>query len=97
MPWIGSHQRLCTKCEVFLGWLAIIECSFRTTRTWTWLAGGGHTQAVLVATTDPICQSSSKSDSEYDGEVYMVEQGGQLPAKTAKEIQWEVEEEIARA
>jgi hypothetical protein len=27
----------------------------------------------------------------------MVEQGGQLPAKTAKEIQWEAEEEIARA
>jgi hypothetical protein len=51
----------------------------------------------LVATTDPICQSSSKSDSEYDGEVYMVEQGGQLLAKTAKEIQWEAEEEIARA
>jgi hypothetical protein len=27
----------------------------------------------------------------------MVKQGGQLPAKTAKEIQWEAEEEIARA
>jgi hypothetical protein len=27
----------------------------------------------------------------------MVEQGGQLPAKTTKEIQWEAEEEIARA
>jgi hypothetical protein len=30
MSWIRSHHYLCTKCEVSLGWLAIIEGSFWT-------------------------------------------------------------------
>jgi hypothetical protein len=57
----------------------------------------GHTQAILTATIDPICPPSSESDSEDGREVYMVEQVGELSKKTAKEIQWEAEEEIARA
>jgi hypothetical protein len=56
-----------------------------------------HTLAVIAATTDPICQPSSESDSENDGEVYMVGQGNQPPEKTTKEIQREAEEEIACA
>jgi hypothetical protein len=44
-----------------------------------------------------IYSPSSESDSEYGREVYMAEQGGELPEKTAKEMQWEAEEEIARA
>jgi hypothetical protein len=55
-----------------------------------------HPMVVLTATIDPICPSSSESDSEYGREVYMVEQGGELPEKTIEEIQQEVEEEIAR-
>jgi hypothetical protein len=43
-----------------------------------------NTLAVLTATTDPICQPSSASNSEYSGEVNMVEQGGELPKKTPK-------------
>jgi hypothetical protein len=54
-----------------------------------------HPLAVLTAATDPICPPSSKSDSKYDREVYMVEQGGELPEKAIKEIQREDEEEIA--
>jgi hypothetical protein len=46
-----------------------------------------HTLAVLVATTSPIYQPSSESDSKYGREVYMVEQGGQLLEKTTEEIQ----------
>jgi hypothetical protein len=30
MSWIGSRQRLCTKCKAFLVWLTIIEGSFQT-------------------------------------------------------------------
>jgi hypothetical protein len=56
-----------------------------------------HTLAALVATTDPIYSPPSGSDSEYRGEVYMVEQGGEMPEKTTKELQREVEEEIAHA
>jgi hypothetical protein len=37
-----------------------------------------HTLAVILASTDPICQSSLEFDSKYYREVYMVEQGGQL-------------------
>jgi hypothetical protein len=46
-----------------------------------------HTLAVSVATTDPIYQSSSESNSENGGEVYMVGQGDPPPGKTTKEIQ----------
>jgi hypothetical protein len=38
-----------------------------------------------------------ESDSEYDREVYMVEQGDELLEKTTEEIKREAEEEIARA
>jgi hypothetical protein len=38
-----------------------------------------------------------ESDSEYDREVYMVEQGDELLEKTTEEIIREAEEEIARA
>jgi hypothetical protein len=54
-----------------------------------------HTLAILAATTYPICQLSLESESEYDGEVYMVGQGDQLPEKTVEEIQRKAEEEIA--
>jgi hypothetical protein len=40
---------------------------------------------------------SSKSNSQYDREVYMVEQGGELPEKIVEEIQQDAEEEIACA
>jgi hypothetical protein len=56
-----------------------------------------HSLAALVAPTDPIYSLSMESDSEYGREVYMVEQGGELPKQTAEELQWEAEEEIARA
>jgi hypothetical protein len=56
-----------------------------------------HTRAVLTAATDPICPPSSESNSEYDSEVYMVEQGGELLEKTAEEIQREAKEEIVHA
>jgi hypothetical protein len=35
--------------------------------------------AVLIAATDPFYWPSSESDSKYSREVYMVEQGGELP------------------
>jgi hypothetical protein len=56
-----------------------------------------HTPAVHAAITDPIHLSSPESDSEGDREVYKVGRGDQPPEKTAKEIQWQAEEEIARA
>jgi hypothetical protein len=56
-----------------------------------------HTLAAQAAATDPIYSPSSESNSEYGREVYMVEQGGGLPEKTTKEIQWEAEEGIACA
>jgi hypothetical protein len=56
-----------------------------------------HHLAILTATIDLIRPPSSKSDSEYSREVYMVEQGGELLEKTMEEIQREVEEVIARA
>jgi hypothetical protein len=56
-----------------------------------------HTMAILVATTDPIYQSSLESDSEGDREVYMVGNEEEPPEKTVEEIQREAEEEIARA
>jgi hypothetical protein len=56
-----------------------------------------HTLAAQAAATDPIYSPSLGSDSEYGREVYMVEQGGELPEKTTEEPQQEAEEEIARA
>jgi hypothetical protein len=56
-----------------------------------------HHLTVLTAATDPFCPCSLESDSEYDREVYMVEQGGELLEKTVLEIQREAEEEIPRA
>jgi hypothetical protein len=56
-----------------------------------------HTLAAQAPATDPIYSSSSGSDSKNDREVYMVEQGGELPEKTTEELQREAEEEIARA
>jgi hypothetical protein len=53
--------------------------------------------AAQAATTDPIYSPSSELDSEYGIEVYMVEQGGELPEKTTEELQRKAEEEIARA
>jgi hypothetical protein len=41
-----------------------------------------HTLVAQAATIDPIYSPSSGSDSEYRREVYMVEQGGELPDKT---------------
>jgi hypothetical protein len=41
-----------------------------------------HTLAALAAATDLIYSPSSGSDSEYSREVYMMEQGGELPEKT---------------
>jgi hypothetical protein len=46
-----------------------------------------QTLVVLAATTNPIYQSSSESDFENGGEVYIVGQGDPPPAKTTKEIQ----------
>jgi hypothetical protein len=59
--------------------------------------GADHTLAVQAAATDPINSRSSGSDSEYGREVYMVEQGCELPDKTTEELQREAEEEIAHA
>jgi hypothetical protein len=56
-----------------------------------------HTLAVPAVTTDPIYQLPSEFDSEDGSEVYMVGQGDPSPAKTTEEIQWEAEEEMARA
>jgi hypothetical protein len=46
-----------------------------------------HTLADQTTTIDLIFSPSSKSDSEYGREVYMVEQDGELPEKTIEEIQ----------
>jgi hypothetical protein len=54
-----------------------------------------HTLAAKAAAIDPIYSPSSGLDSEYGREVYMVEQGGELPEKTTGELQRETEEEIA--
>jgi hypothetical protein len=51
----------------------------------------------LAAITDPIHQSSLKSDSEGDREVYMVGQEEEPPEKTVEEIQLEAKEKIAQA
>jgi hypothetical protein len=56
-----------------------------------------HTLAVPVATTDSIYQSSTESDSEGGGEVYMVGNAEELPKKMVQEIQQETDEELARA
>jgi hypothetical protein len=56
-----------------------------------------HTLAAQVAATDLIYTSLSGWDSKYRREVYMVEQGGELPEKTIEELQREAEEEIAHA
>jgi hypothetical protein len=56
-----------------------------------------HSLAAEAAATDLIYLPSLGSDSEYGREVYMVEQGGELPEKTTKELQREAEEDIARA
>jgi hypothetical protein len=53
-----------------------------------------HTQAIPVATTDPIYQSSLKSDSEGGEEVYMMGNGEELLEKMVDEIQRDAEEEI---
>jgi hypothetical protein len=45
-----------------------------------------HTSAVFAALIDAIDQSSSKSDSEGDREVYMVGRGDEPPGKTVEEI-----------
>jgi hypothetical protein len=56
-----------------------------------------HTLAARAATTDLIYSPSSGSDSEYGRGIYMLTQDGELPEKTTEELQWEAEEEIARA
>jgi hypothetical protein len=56
-----------------------------------------HTLAAQAAIAYLIYSPLSGFDSKYDREVYMVEQGGELPDKTSKELQQEAEEEIARA
>jgi hypothetical protein len=56
-----------------------------------------HTLAIPTATTDPIYQSPLESDSEGSGEVYMAGNWDKPPEKIVEEIQWEAEEEIARA
>jgi hypothetical protein len=56
-----------------------------------------HPPVAQVATTDPIYSPSSRSDSKYGREVYMVEQGGELHKNTIEEVQREAEEEIACA
>jgi hypothetical protein len=57
-------------------------------KTGTYSAGDkvDHTLAVLVATTNPIYQSSPESDSEGGGEVYLVGNREELSDKTVKEI-----------
>jgi hypothetical protein len=56
-----------------------------------------HTLAVPTAIIDPIHQSTLESDFEGDREVYMVGHEEEPPEKIVKGIQWEAEEEIARA
>jgi hypothetical protein len=56
-----------------------------------------HTLTARATAIDLIYSLSLGSDSEYGREVYMVEQGGELPDKTTEQLQWEAEEEIARA
>jgi hypothetical protein len=56
-----------------------------------------HTLAVLIATTDPIYQSSLKSDSKGGREDYMVGNREELLEKTVEEMKWEADEEIAHA
>jgi hypothetical protein len=56
-----------------------------------------HTLAIPVALTDPIHQSSPEPNTKGDKEFYMVGQGEELPEKTAEEIPWEADEEIAQA
>jgi hypothetical protein len=53
-----------------------------------------HTLAAPAATTDPIFQSSSESDSKNCGKIYMVVQVDPPPTKSSEEIQREAEEEI---
>jgi hypothetical protein len=55
-----------------------------------------HTLAAQAAIIDLIYSLLSGSNSKYRREVYMVEQGGELPEKTIEELQLEAEEEIAR-
>jgi hypothetical protein len=43
-----------------------------------------HALAAKAAVLDLIYSPSAGSNSEYDREVYMVEQGGELPEKTTK-------------
>jgi hypothetical protein len=45
-----------------------------------------HTLAAQATVTGPFYSSSSGSDSKYGREVYMVEQGCELPDKTTKEL-----------
>jgi hypothetical protein len=54
-----------------------------------------HILVVLVATTNPIYQSSPESNYEGNREVYIVENREEPLEKTVEEIQWEAEEEIA--
>jgi hypothetical protein len=56
-----------------------------------------HTLPILAATTNPICQSPLEFDSDGGGEVYIVGTRGELPDKLIEEIQWETDEELARA
>jgi hypothetical protein len=51
-----------------------------------------HTLAAQAAASDPIYSPSLGSNSKYGREVYMVEQGGELPKKTTEELQREAEE-----
>jgi hypothetical protein len=59
--------------------------------------GADHTLAAQAAATNPINSHSSGPVSEYGREVYMVEQGCELPDKTTEELQREAEKEIACA
>jgi hypothetical protein len=56
-----------------------------------------HTLSVPTGKTHQIYQSSPESDSEGSREVYMVVNEEELLEKTVKQIQWEADEEIARA
>jgi hypothetical protein len=55
-----------------------------------------HILAVPTAAIDPICLSPPKSNSEDDGEVYMVGNREELHDKMVKEIRQETEIELAR-
>jgi hypothetical protein len=72
-------------------------CSLGETDTGSVEDRTDHPMAGQAATIDPIYLPSSGSDFEYGREVYMVEQGGELPEKTSKELQREAEEEITHA